>query len=102
MYITIVTGKHLKYISFLLFIGSKFITKLPAGFHSTKGIGRTAPDLSGFRTTPEGVDIPMGVATNSYTGSSSLLYNEFIVYDEAQVKMCYLLKVDFQYKSAFY
>ncbi|KAI6661255.1 Poly polymerase 1 [Oopsacas minuta] len=79
--------------------GSKYIQKLPAGFHSTKGIGRTAPDISGLRTTPEGVDIPMGVATSSYTGSSSLLYNEFIVYDEAQVKMCYLLKIDFQYKS---
>ena len=94
--------QFLLYLCIITFIGSKFITKLPAGFHSTKGVGRTAPDISGLHTTPEGIDIPMGVAMNSHTGSSSLLYNEFIVYDEAQVKMCYLLKVDFQYKSGFY
>ena len=85
-----------------LFLAANCITKLPGGYHSTKGVGRTAPDPAGFRTTADGVDIPMGVCSNGYSGSSSLLYNEFIVYDEAQVKMSYLLKMNFKYKTGLF
>ena len=32
----------------------------------------------------------------------SLLYNEFIVYDQSQIKMKYLLKLDFKYNINAY
>ena len=51
--------------------------KLPAGKHSTKGLGRTAPDPSEAYTTDEGVVIPMGKGEKSSVDKSSLLYNEY-------------------------
>jgi hypothetical protein len=43
------------------------------------------------------VTIPYGKQADSKI-SSSLLYNEFIVYDEDQVNQKYILKVKFDYK----
>ncbi|XP_022328673.2 poly [ADP-ribose] polymerase 1-like isoform X1 [Crassostrea virginica] len=75
-----------------------YIDKLPKGKHSCKGVGMTCPDPSGAHTTSDGVIIPMGKSINSPTGRTSLLYNEFIVYDVAQVNMKYLLRMNFKYK----
>ncbi|XP_076464586.1 poly [ADP-ribose] polymerase 1-like [Babylonia areolata] len=77
---------------------SSYITKLPKGKHSTKGIGMTTPDPKGFHTTKDGVVIPMGASSKADIPYSSLLYNEYIVYDVAQVKIKYLLKTKFSYK----
>ncbi|KAK0056913.1 poly [ADP-ribose] polymerase 1 [Biomphalaria pfeifferi] len=77
---------------------SEFVTKLPKGKHSTKGLGKTCPDPKGNYVTPDGVIIPMGVGTPSGVEKTSLLYNEFIVYDTAQVNIKYLLKMKFNYK----
>ncbi|XP_013868462.1 poly [ADP-ribose] polymerase 2 [Austrofundulus limnaeus] len=74
---------------------------LPAGKHSTKGLGQTGPDLKNTvqlngATVPMGPPVKTGVGrTNGY----SLLYNEFIVYNPAQVRMKYLLRVRFNYSS---
>lgn len=67
---------------------------LPPGKLCTKGCGKTAPsemkDL-------DGVHVPCGpAAPTQYMGS--LLYNEFIVYDVAQIKMRYLFKMRFNYR----
>ncbi|XP_046355890.2 poly [ADP-ribose] polymerase 1-like [Haliotis rufescens] len=78
--------------------GASYIDKLPKGKHSTKGIGMTAPDPKGTYTTPKDVVIPMGKGCNADIKYSSLLYNEFIVYDVAQVNIKYLLKMKFNYK----
>eukprot|EP00117_Sycon_ciliatum_P025830 scpid32102/ scgid21352/ Poly [ADP-ribose] polymerase 1; NAD(+) ADP-ribosyltransferase 1; Poly[ADP-ribose] synthase 1 len=78
---------------------SEYVNKLPSGKLSTKGIGRTAPDPSGDKTLDNGCVVPMGKGANVYKGQTSLLYNEFIVYDVSQIQMKYLLKVDFKYKS---
>ena len=56
---------------------SEYVTKLPAGKHSTKGIGSTMPDPSGYKVTKSGVVIPMGKSTRSGAGYTSLLYNEY-------------------------
>lgn len=77
---------------------SLYVNPLPKGKHSTKGLGRTCPDPSASFTTPEGVVIPMGKGIDSGVNGSSLLYNEFIVYDTAQINMKYLLKMRFNYK----
>lgn len=40
----------------------------------------------------------MGHGVPASVKQTSLLYNEYIVYNTDQVKMKYLLRVDFQYK----
>lgn len=41
------------------------------------GVGMTCPDPKGAYTTPDGLVIPMGKSTNSTSGHTSLLYNEY-------------------------
>ncbi|KAG7249493.1 hypothetical protein CRUP_030166, partial [Coryphaenoides rupestris] len=75
--------------------------KLPTGKHSTKGLGQTGPNPT-KAVSLDGVTVPMGPALKTGVGkqgSYSLLYNEFIVYDPSQVRMRYLLKVQFNYSS---
>lgn len=78
---------------------AEYITKLPKGKHSTKGLGKTHPDPSEyFVDETTGVTIPMGKSVRSGHKNSSLLYNEFIVYNKAQVNMKYLFKIEFEYE----
>lgn len=72
------------------------VTTLPNKKHSTKGIGKTFPNPKDSHIRKDGVEIPLGepIETNKVT---SLLYNEFIVYDIAQVNCQYLLKMKFKY-----
>ncbi|XP_061741748.1 poly [ADP-ribose] polymerase 1 [Nerophis ophidion] len=77
------------------------ITKLPKGKHSVKGVGRTAPESSAT-TTLDGVHVPLGKGTNTNIDDTSLLYNEYIVYDVAQVNLKYLLKINFNYKTSLW
>ncbi|XP_053739044.1 poly [ADP-ribose] polymerase 2 isoform X2 [Synchiropus splendidus] len=75
--------------------------KLPEGKHSTKGVGQTGPDPANA-VTLDGVTVPMGPGVKSGSTRStgySLLYNEFIVYNPAQVRMRYLLRIQFNYSS---
>uniref|UniRef100_A0AAX7TUJ1 Poly [ADP-ribose] polymerase n=1 Tax=Astatotilapia calliptera TaxID=8154 RepID=A0AAX7TUJ1_ASTCA len=74
---------------------------LPAGKHSTKGLGQTGPDHKNA-VTLDGMTVPMGPGVKTGVGKSnaySLLYNEFIVYNPAQTRMRYLLRVKFNYSS---
>ncbi|KAJ8366951.1 hypothetical protein AAFF_G00336400 [Aldrovandia affinis] len=73
--------------------------KLPAGKHSTKGLGQTGPNPQNT-VTLDGVAVPMGPGVRTGVGLSggySLLYNEFVVYSPAQTRMRYLLRVQFNY-----
>ncbi|CAK1553493.1 unnamed protein product [Leptosia nina] len=74
-----------------------YITKLPAGLHSVWGLGRTQPDPAQNKILDDGVIVPLGKAVEN-TQKTSLLYNEFIVYDVAQVNVKYLLQLKFNYK----
>ncbi|CAG9313563.1 unnamed protein product [Blepharisma stoltei] len=69
---------------------------LPAGCHSTKGCGKTAPPETSY-VDLEGCKVPAGAGQPTNT-QGSLLYNEFIVYDVAQVKMKFLFKMRFDYR----
>ncbi|XP_016055036.1 PREDICTED: poly [ADP-ribose] polymerase 2 isoform X2 [Miniopterus natalensis] len=69
------------------------------GKHSTKGLGKMAPDPASF-VTLNGSTVPLGPAHD--TGilnpeGYTLNYNEFIVYNSNQVRMRYLLKVRFNF-----
>lgn len=58
------------------------------------GIGKTQP---ANEEKLEGAVIPMGPPKKSDV-DTSLLYNEYIVYDVAQVHVKYLMKVNFKFK----
>eukprot|EP01084_Bolivina_argentea_P299138 515620_1 len=73
---------------------------LPNGKSSTKGVGKTAPNKKTWITTENGCVIPSGKGERDDDLQSSLLYNEYIVYDTAQIKMKYLLKLKFDYGNA--
>ncbi|ESN96355.1 hypothetical protein HELRODRAFT_95414 [Helobdella robusta] len=81
---------------------ANFITELPRGKHSVKGLGTTAPDPKQNYVCEDGVVIPMGKGVKTKVKLTSLLYNEYIVYDVAQVNMKYLLKLNFKYKRSRY
>uniref|UniRef100_A0A3P8X066 Poly [ADP-ribose] polymerase n=1 Tax=Cynoglossus semilaevis TaxID=244447 RepID=A0A3P8X066_CYNSE len=77
------------------------ITKLPKGKHSVKGLGRTAPDpRDSFNM--DGVQVPLGKGVSTNIDDTSLLYNEYIVYDVAQINMKYLLKTRFNYQTSLW
>lgn len=72
-----------------------YIEKLPPGKHSTKGIGKTEPDPSDHAEM-DGSHIPLGKGLKREI-QSDLLYNEYIVYDVAQIQAKYLLQMKFNY-----
>ncbi|XP_073525701.1 uncharacterized protein [Phyllobates terribilis] len=73
--------------------------QLPKGKLSTKGVGRTAPDASEGEVMKDGVIVPNGKAKEQKGRQGSLLYNEYIVYNVDQIRMRYLLQVNFNFKS---
>lgn len=75
-----------------------YVEKLPSGCHSAKGLGQTFPDPSEAIIDKDGVEIPLGKPMKDDKLKSDLLYNEYIVYDVAQVNCKYLLKLKFNYK----
>ncbi|CAI0469681.1 unnamed protein product [Linum tenue] len=79
--------------------GAKYdADKLPPGKLSTKGVGETAPDLSEARALEDGVVVPLGKPKQQEGRKGSLLYNEYIVYNVDQIKMRYVVQVEFKYK----
>lgn len=77
--------------------GAKYMDKPQSGTNSTYGIGKMVPDPAGAEVV-DGVTYPMGKLVNGPQQATSLLYNEFIVYDVSQCKMSYLLRVKFTKK----
>ncbi len=76
------------------FYADSYANLLPDNKHSTKGCGKTAPvegENIGDVFVPNGIGKPMNLT------QGSLFYNEFIVYDVAQIKCKYLLKLKFVY-----
>lgn len=71
------------------------LLKAPAGYHSTKGCGRVQPDASKSITLDNGCVVPLGTTQATSGSGYRLEYNEFIVYDVSQVRMKYLIKLDF-------
>ncbi|KAL6516147.1 Poly [ADP-ribose] polymerase 1 [Orobanche gracilis] len=77
---------------------SQYMDKPPRGKHSTKGLGKKVPLESEFVTWKDEVVVPCGKPVASKVKASELMYNEYIVYNAAQVKMQFLLKVKFHHK----
>ncbi|KAH0622650.1 hypothetical protein JD844_025138 [Phrynosoma platyrhinos] len=64
-------------------------------------LGKTAPDPSATLSL-DGVDVPLGLGIPSGVSNTCLLYNEYIVYDIAQVNLKYLIKLNFNYKTSLW
>uniref|UniRef100_A0A6B2L8B5 Poly [ADP-ribose] polymerase n=1 Tax=Arcella intermedia TaxID=1963864 RepID=A0A6B2L8B5_9EUKA len=78
----------------------KFIEKQDldeAHFHSVKCCGTKGPDSGYDIQTPEGLIASLGHEASTGVPVSELIHNEIVVYDVAQVKMKYLVKVRFQH-----
>ncbi|XP_068632575.1 poly [ADP-ribose] polymerase-like [Battus philenor] len=73
------------------------VTQLPEGEHSVWGVGQTEPDPKQNRVLDDGTIVPLGTLIKKNV-RSSLLYNEFIVYDVAQVNIKYLIQLKFNFK----
>ncbi|KAL6214589.1 hypothetical protein ACLB2K_014021 [Fragaria x ananassa] len=74
-----------------------YMDKPPKGKHSTKGLGKKKPEESDYVKWRDDVTVPCGKPVDSHVRASELMYNEYIVYDTAQVKMQFLLKVKFHH-----
>uniref|UniRef100_UPI00064D339B poly [ADP-ribose] polymerase 2 isoform X2 n=1 Tax=Jaculus jaculus TaxID=51337 RepID=UPI00064D339B len=71
------------------------------GKHSTKGLGKMAPNPA-YSVTLNGTTVPLGPATGTGVLNPegyTLNYNEYIVYSPNQVHMRYLLKVQFNFQK---
>lgn len=77
---------------------ANYVTQLPKNKHSVKGIGKTQPNPNESYIRDDGVEIPLGKPIKNDKLKTSLLYNEYIVYDVAQVNIQYLLRLNFKYK----
>ena len=74
--------------------------KLKDGCNSTRGLGKVAPDTSGFETLPDGVVVPCGLPVDTGVENPdgyTLNYNEYVVYDARQVKSRYLVQLKFNF-----
>jgi len=66
--------------------------KPPEGKHSTKGLGKKVPEESGYARWRNDVIVPCGKPVSSKVKASELMYNEYIVYNTAQVSSICLAK----------
>lgn len=76
---------------------AQYVTQLPKDKQSVKGVGKYYPDPNELHIRPDGVKVPLGKSIEGTAIKSSLLYNEYIVYDIAQVKVEYLFKMKFKF-----
>ena len=74
-----------------------YIEKLPSGKQSCKGVGRTQPAEKGYKDLA-GVTVPAGKGQTAKGVQSSLLYNEYIIYNTSQCTAKYLFRMKFNYK----
>jgi hypothetical protein len=77
---------------------AKYMDKPPKGYHSTFGVGKSCPDPNEFTKLDNDVLVPFGPCQAAAgVKKSDLLYNEFIVYDVAQLKLRFLVEVEFEF-----
>ena len=69
----------------------QYMDKPPKGKHSTKGLGKKKPEESDYVKWRDDVTVPCGKPVDSHVRASELMYNEYIVYDTAQVSSALFL-----------
>jgi len=74
---------------------------LPNGCHSTKGLGKIAPNKEEYLTLPDGMVVPLGCPSDTGVNNPNgftLNYNEYVVYNTNQIKPRYLVQLKFLFK----
>ncbi len=75
--------------------------KLPSNKSSTKGLGRSEPNKKEWINIENDITVPIGNITSTESSSNknaySLLYNEYIVYNEAQIRTRFIVKIEFDF-----
>lgn len=74
-----------------------YVDGLAKPYLSTKGVGQYMPDPKSNFVEPNGCVIPLGKGTSSNVKDTTLLYNEFIVYDVRQIRTRYVMRLNFKY-----
>lgn len=81
---------------------SRIFSKPPTGHHSVKGVGKMSPlntmEYKGaiaYTGTPVENEDELSILK---TGKSKLAYNEYVVYDNSQIRPIFLVKVNFIFK----
>ncbi|XP_057321748.1 poly [ADP-ribose] polymerase 1-like isoform X4 [Microplitis mediator] len=77
------------------------ITRNPDGYDSIMGKGNIYPNIEESHTTPEGIIVPYGKLSKEHRDFNNFNHNEYIVYDPNQVKIQYLVNVEYMYKRYF-
>ena len=70
---------------------------LPKGKHCTKGLGRQEPDKRKQHVMSNGAVVPLGKLKDTKVTGSHLRFNEYIVYDVAQINPRYLVRLKFDH-----
>ena len=71
------------------------IVKPPDQYQSVKGCGKMTLRKEDQEMMPDGVCVPLGPIQEYKDFQSSLLYDEFIIYNEGQQRPKYLVEVRF-------
>jgi poly [ADP-ribose] polymerase len=66
---------------------------LPKHCNSIKVFGHTAPPKKSYITIDENIQVPLGKPETVNIPNSSQQHNEYIVYDDKQIRLKYLLRV---------
>jgi len=82
---------------------AKHFEKAPIGYHSVKAIGKNIPNTNKQHIADiDGYELSLGPLLKNHDQNiienGSLLYNEYIVYDVAQVRMKYIVLIKFEFK----
>jgi len=75
--------------------------QLPEGCHSTRGLGKTAPDSKDNHVMSDGLIVPIGKPVDTGVNNPNgytLNYNEYVVYDTSQIRAKYLVQLKFNFK----
>ena len=78
------------FLCLLFLILIQYIEKLPKGKNSTKGLGKKVPKKSDVVKWKDEIIVPCGKPVPSNVQASELMYNEYIVYNTAQVSERFL------------
>lgn len=73
--------------------------KLPDRKLSTKGVGATTPNFAEAKILEDGVVVPLGKPKEQQGTRGGLLYNEYIVYNVEQIRMRYIIQVNFSFRG---
>jgi hypothetical protein len=75
---------------------AEYMSRAPTPYHSTKACGQMTTQTEMHLQMDGGIDCPVGIRDG--VPDSALKYNEYIIYDESQVRIRFLVFIDFEFQ----